>query len=238
MFYEFLKRLAEGATHEEVPNMLNAIHPGALRVHGKPYNAEETPRVVAADYLQDLGRDKEAALLRDKNKHVYRHNGEVHDAHELSAQFHAANPANGNRTATHSLNPDERQYLETALWSETDDDGHPLDDDYGIEDIYPSTLAAMVSDWRNFKDHATSLGILGEDPDGNAPHDFFLSRNGAGAGFFDRPEYYGEEQAEALQKLAKRYGEYNLLVGDDGMIHGYSYHVAPPPKPKKRKKGT
>jgi len=236
MFYTWLKKFAESANHEDWPNMLNAIHPSTLRQYGKSYNADMTPRLVGADFLDDLGRGEEAALLRDPNKHVYRHDGKIHDAHQLSQQFHGANPRDGSRAAGHGLNSEERGYLQTALWSENDDEGDPFNTNYSTDDIHPATLAAMVSDWRSFKDHATSLGLLGEDPDERAPHDFWLSRGGHGTGFFAYPEYYGEEQAKALQQLAKRYGEYNLLVGDDGMIHGYAYHVSPPPKPKPKKK--
>ncbi len=245
MFYEWLKTLNE-ADESAWPEMLNAINPSSLRTgYARSHRDDHTARVVAADFLDELSRAEEAALLRDQSKHVYRHDGKIQDAHALSQQFHDARPHHRGPSLTSRphindiLNDDDRQYLITALWAENDENEEPFDDNYNLTDIHPSTLAAMVSDWRSFRDHAVSLGILGDDPEGYAPHDFWLSRNGHGAGFFDRPEYYGEEQSDALQELAKRYGEYDLVVADDAMIHGGTYHVPPPPKPKpprKRKK--
>ena len=52
-----------------------------------------------------------------------------------------------------------------------------------------------------------------------AGSDFWLSRNGHGAGYFYRPEYYGETGAEALQVLAQSFKEADLYRGDDGLIY-------------------
>lgn len=52
-----------------------------------------------------------------------------------------------------------------------------------------------------------------------AGSDFWLSRNGHGSGYFDRPEYYGETGAESLQALAESYREADLYRGDDGLIY-------------------
>ena len=40
-----------------------------------------------------------------------------------------------------------------------------------------------------------------------AGHDFWLTRNGHGAGFWDRPEIYGDHYAETFTKIAETYGE-------------------------------
>ena len=46
-------------------------------------------------------------------------------------------------------------YVEAALWSSNDDStpqgGEPLDANYGIDDIDPDTLAAMIEDCRASK---------------------------------------------------------------------------------------
>jgi len=41
-------------------------------------------------------------------------------------------------------------------------------------------------------------------------HDFWLTREGHGVGFWDRPEIYGDDEAEALTKLCKAFGEVYL----------------------------
>ena len=50
-------------------------------------------------------------------------------------------------------------------------------------------------------------------------HDFWLTRNGHGAGFWDRPEIYGETECNTLTEYAKTFGAKDTYVGDDGMIY-------------------
>jgi hypothetical protein len=40
-----------------------------------------------------------------------------------------------------------------------------------------------------------------------AGHDFWLTRNGHGAGFWDRPEIYGEQAAEELTRASELMGQ-------------------------------
>jgi hypothetical protein len=115
-----------------------------------------------------------------------------------------------------------RQYLETALWSSTDesreDGGDPMDSNYGIEDIDPDTVAAAQADCDRFRTAAGDL--LDEHPDeGDAAHDFWLTRNGHGAGFWDGD---WPVAGDVLTALSKTFGEVNLYVGDDGGV----YHFA------------
>lgn len=39
-----------------------------------------------------------------------------------------------------------------------------------------------------------------------APHDFWLTRNGHGAGFWDKPEMYGDQECNELTLIAKEMG--------------------------------
>ena len=72
------------------------------------------------------------------------------------------------------------QYIETALWSSTDesreDGGDPMDDNYSLEDLAPETLAAMVADCDRFRDVAGEMLDEHHDPT-MAAHDFWLTRN-------------------------------------------------------------
>lgn len=57
------------------------------------------------------------------------------------------------------------------------------------------------------------------DDDSQAGHDFWLTRQGHGAGFWDRaPDVYGEH-ADILTSAAKSAGQVDAYVGDDGFIH-------------------
>lgn len=51
------------------------------------------------------------------------------------------------------------------------------------------------------------LNTGGNDLSHLAAHDFFLTRNGHGAGFWDKPEMYGEAEAKKLTEISKAIGE-------------------------------
>lgn len=109
-------------------------------------------------------------------------------------------------------------YIECALWSSVGDDNCPLDDDYGPEDIAPGTLDEMRADCAVFyQEVRATLDELTID-DSQAGHDFWLTRNGHGAGYWDRG--YPEPQSTALTDAAHAWGSFDLYIGDDGQVHG------------------
>lgn len=111
-----------------------------------------------------------------------------------------------------------REYMVCALWSSTGDDGEPLDANYSIDDMAADTRDAMTADCHDFLDSNTQLlaGILMREPPGQAGHDFWLTRNGHGAGFWDRGL---GEVGRKLTEAAKVYGSQDLYIGDDGKIY-------------------
>lgn len=115
-------------------------------------------------------------------------------------------------------------YVEAALWSSTDDDGEPLDAKYDRSDIAPSTLAAMKRDVEKFVSvlkRAKDLDLDGWSND-QIGHDLWLSRNGHGAGFFDRDL----PSKDRLQKFAQAMREVDLYVGDDGKVYSMRESVS------------
>lgn len=114
-------------------------------------------------------------------------------------------------------------YIEAALWSSTDDSDTPMDE---IDnELSTKAREQMTSDCADFQ--TTNAELLeswysdaGESED-RAGHDFWLTRNGHGAGFWDR--WSGSTpQAEIGRKLtdaAHAYGSCDLYVGDDGEIY-------------------
>jgi hypothetical protein len=116
-------------------------------------------------------------------------------------------------------------YLEAALFTDTDNSdpsgGNPLDQNYSIEDFSPDSLAKATADCEAFSRRAAewirqlpagvSLTQLG--------HDFWLTRNGHGVGFWDRPEVYGEQVGDQLTEICKEFGEVYTTVGDDGVLY-------------------
>lgn len=106
-----------------------------------------------------------------------------------------------------------RAYVEAALWSSTDDDGVPLDNTYSPEDIALQTLEQMILDCEAFQKHLTP-----EEDETQAGHDFWLTRNGHGAGFWDGD--WSEARGKELTDLCRPFGSFDLYVGDDGKVHG------------------
>jgi hypothetical protein len=118
-----------------------------------------------------------------------------------------------------------RAYIEAALWSSTDDNGEPLDN--GEHELADKTLAKMQTDCKRFQmENAT---YLEEDNrtepraqcmcsvEESAGHDFWLTRCGHGAGFWDGD--WLEPAATKLTESAKTFGNVDLYVGDDGLIY-------------------
>ncbi len=75
----------------------------------------------------------------------------------------------------------------------------------------------MAADCAKFiSENDTLLHDGGKEPD-QAGHDFWLTRNGHGAGFWDGD--WPEEIGKKLTAAAKKFGETDLYVGDDGKLH-------------------
>ena len=111
-------------------------------------------------------------------------------------------------------------YIEAALWSTNDesreDGGDPLDQNYTVEDIAPETLVKIEADCKKFLDDAKIVACIG-DRVAHAGHDFWLTRNGHGCGFFDGD--WPEPDCDYLTDRAHSFGEVYLYVGDDGKIY-------------------
>ena len=107
-------------------------------------------------------------------------------------------------------------YLVCVLWSSTDDDGNPLDDNYGVEDINTSDVMQHEKQLEDFIE-ANWDDISEADLDlEQVAHDFWLTRNGHGTGFWDRGL---GEVGERLSAAAKVYGSSDAYVGDDGKVY-------------------
>lgn len=109
-------------------------------------------------------------------------------------------------------------YIAAALWSTTDgatpEGGDFLDQNYGPDDLAPETLAKMKADCDKFQaENAQDI----EGQEAQAGHDFLLTRNHEGAGFWDGD--WPKEAGDRLTKASHQFGEINLYVGDDGMIY-------------------
>lgn len=125
-------------------------------------------------------------------------------------------------------------YIECALWASTDNGylgenhpdndphgaetgGDPLDQNFDVSDIAPTALAVMVRECRDFRGYCTDQSLaLDTLDDEQAGHDFWLTRNGHGSGFWDRGL---GKLGDDLSKAAKTFGSSDLYVGADGKVY-------------------
>lgn len=120
--------------------------------------------------------------------------------------------------AIYCLNAFTKSYIETALWSSTDDMGMRLTQSFGTAHIANECLMKMILDCHNFvaeNGHFITSSNLTKncDPDIKAGHDFWLTRNRHGAGFWDGDwvDPVGKELSEASRKC----GSCDLYIGKD-----------------------
>ncbi len=108
-----------------------------------------------------------------------------------------------------------RNYLECALWASHNDDGEALEGLYEVDDFAPEALASIVEDCEAFqRDNDDDLYRCDM---ARAGHDFWLTRNRHGAGFWDGD--YPDDVGRRLTEAAHVCGSSDLYVGDDGRLY-------------------
>ena len=118
-------------------------------------------------------------------------------------------------------------YIECALWSSVhiasdDDNGTPMDT--LDADLADETRASMLADATSAIEAADAIDLEWRDfwTAEQFGHDLWLTRNGHGAGFWDR--YYGDHDGahigRKLTDMAHSMGGIDLYLGDDGKIYG------------------
>lgn len=105
-------------------------------------------------------------------------------------------------------------YITAAMWTLTDD-GHDCDH-LGLHDISVETIEKAKQVCADFQQaNADLLKQAGSDEQNG--HDFLLTRDGHGSGFWDRS--YGDI-GRMLSDACKPYGGSNWYVGDDNTVYG------------------
>ena len=107
-----------------------------------------------------------------------------------------------------------RACVRCMLWSENDESdpetgGSPLDDNYWFEDVHATAVLRLAKDCQQFQTECAE-DLLGLDEE-QCGHDFWLSRNGHGAGFFDRDL---GDRGDRLQEAAERFGNLTPYVAE------------------------
>lgn len=126
-----------------------------------------------------------------------------------------------------------RGYIECALWSSTDDNDMYLSRLYSPEDLTGPSREGALAECAKFLQenlqHLEQYTLRCTRPEEGrewacAGHDFWLTRNGHGAGFWDRGL---GRLGDAISESARKYKEQDLYVGDDGKLYimGFENYV-------------
>lgn len=119
----------------------------------------------------------------------------------------------------------EDAYISALLAIENDNNDQPLDKNYAAGDFGPGIEARLRSEARAFymacadllKDENLTYENRFYAAVDMGGHDFALTRNGHGSGFWDGG--WKEPAAKIMTYAAKACGERHLYVGDDGLIY-------------------
>lgn len=163
--------------------------------------------------------------------------GATDDVKELTAliDYAKAAPVAG---ASLDLDSFTDAYLEAMLWSssvglEENDDTSFRDGGYTAAQLAPETLERIRADCALFQKHCGAVldsdALLRQsehDVLEMAGHDFWLTRNGHGSGFWDTGRWRSPI-GDLLDKTSKAFGETDLYLGDDGRL----YLMGGDPKP-------
>lgn len=125
-----------------------------------------------------------------------------------------------NNAAHYNLDAVTEHYLTCALWASTytDDLGEDTPLDQVDAELHQEARDQARTDCRDFIALLDNSRIDATEhwTDEQLGHDFFLTRNGHGAGFWDRGH---GNLGEALTHAAKTFGSADLYLGDDNLIH-------------------
>lgn len=118
-----------------------------------------------------------------------------------------------------------RAAVKSLLWSETDENGEPFDRNWYANQIDREDVTRLRAFVRDF------ISTEYEGDESNSPwsiilrqeidpeqfgHDFILTANGHGAGYWDRGY---KDDGETLTRLCKPFGTFDLYEGDDGVLY-------------------
>lgn len=114
-------------------------------------------------------------------------------------------------------------YIACMMWASSLDAEQP---GLSTDDLAPELIAQARADCDAF--YAANAEAINCDDapnandgtgcDGMAGHDFWLTRCGHGAGFWDG--HWPEPYATQLDNASKAFGNVDLYVGDDGKVYG------------------
>lgn len=114
------------------------------------------------------------------------------------------------------MTPRLREYLETALWATSDEDGNQLEGRYKIKDFARSAVKEAEDELADFFKYAKSEIARTPLTAEQVAYNFYLTRNRYDDTFSDLGL---GAVGEALSEKAHVYGTHYPVVGADGKLH-------------------
>ncbi len=103
--------------------------------------------------------------------------------------------------------------IEALYFTDTGEGDQPAKD----AELAPDTLANLQADCRSFWRRFGCYIEPAQQTPKQAGYDFWLTRNGHGAGFWDGD--WPERYADMLTIASECYGPFETYLGDDGLIY-------------------
>lgn len=222
--------LTESMDHRAAEQYLNDREPDINNFLRDRYDAELEPGNTEWDEqavqfqtpMEPTGTTADLLTrLRDNTRAVDLHN-------DLSGAYDPARerlfPALRETLARQDTEREEAtgSYVGAALWTATDEEGQPIENKFEEPDIDPASLAEQREQLVDFM--RANRGLLAQAAElrsgffdaAQIGHDFHLTRNGHGTGFWDRG--LGEAGSQ-LSEAAKVHGSAELSAGHDGKLY-------------------
>jgi len=111
-------------------------------------------------------------------------------------------------------NPFLQGYVEALFFTEVTPDSEESMQGKDVDDISFSLARQMIRDCKVF---GTAHGRDIDSAYESAGHDFWLTRNGHGAGFWDGD--WPKEEGERMDATSKAFGSCEIYAGDDGLLY-------------------
>lgn len=122
----------------------------------------------------------------------------------------------------HEINDFLMAYMVCALWSSheasNEPNPDPLESNFSIYDLTDEAIGKMKADCEKFVKENDDLLASSDLEQEQQGHDFWLTRNRHGSGYWDRGL---GEIGEKLTEAAHGFGEAVIYNGDDGKIYHY-----------------
>jgi hypothetical protein len=180
----------------------------------KPVHQPLDDTDLIADTWADVFVDKEGRFVEFVEPKF-----RIHENEDDNVNFNDIEPEPGNFET-----PFYKAYLEAMWFTEDEQLRESVEEAHAegrLPDIEPDKLelsnearVTALQDCYRFEQENSEL--IGTDS-AAAGHDFWMTRNGHGVGFWDGD--WEEPAGELLTKAAKEFGELWVYVGDDGLVY-------------------